>query len=298
MRYTALLTVLMVLAIGGMASAAEQAKAAKAVTPSAPTVLSIVPAQGEPGTRVSIFGSGFGSSASVFLGTQEIAATVGEGGRLTFDLPALDAGLYALYVKRGDGAVGRVYNFTVLPLRPQLASLAPDRINGCSQGGQREVTARGRNFTEQSMLLLDGAIIPSRTVSPEEIVFSLPQVPGGQHQVVVKNGQSDEGTLPRALTVETRPEISQVSIGSEYVNYYELHIYGINFHQNSSIYVDGQRIGGRGGEITGERDRLTYVDCTKLIYQRYPYSSVKKEFKISVMNPGGENSQSVTVSAP
>lgn len=264
----------------------------------APTILSIVPAQGEPGSKVSIFGSGFGPSSSVFLGTVEVTATMLDGRQIDFTIPQLDAGLYALYVKRSDGTSGRVYNFTVQAQRPVLASLSPDRVSACAQGGEREVAARGRNFTAGSMLLFDGAVIPSRLVSPEEVVFSVPQAAGGQHQVVIRNDQGDNASLPRALAVESRPEISQVSVGSEYVNYYELNIYGRNFQYNSSIVVDGQRIGGRGGEATGERDRLIYVDCTRMVYQRHPYSPVNKDFRIMVMNPGGESSQTVQVSAP
>jgi hypothetical protein len=58
------------------------------------------------------------------------------------------------------------------------------------------------------------------------------------------------------------------------------------------------RIGGRGGEITGERDKLIYVDCTRLIYQRHPYTQVNKDFRVLVMNPNGEASQSVNINAP
>jgi hypothetical protein len=96
--------------------------------------------------------------------------------------------------------------------------------------------------------------------------------------------------------IETRPEIAQVMIGSRYVNYYELVIVGKNFQQNSSVYVDGQRIGGQGD--LAEREKLIYVDCTKLVYQRHPYSQVDKDFQVMVMNPGGEASQVINVSAP
>ena len=98
--------------------------------------------------------------------------------------------------------------------------------------------------------------------------------------------------------IETKPEIAQVMIGNEYVNYYELVIVGKNFHQNSSVYVDGVKIGGQGGQDLAEREKLIYVDCTKLIYQRHPYSLVNKDFRVMVMNPGGEGSQTITVTAP
>lgn len=269
----------------------------KPVAPAAPAILSIIPAQGEPGSKVSIFGSGFGEQVSAFLGSVEIPTRAIEGKQLEFVIPQLEAGLYALYVKRADGVTGRVYNFTVQALRPVLTSLSPDRISVCASGGEREVTANGKNFSTAASLLFDGAVVASRVISPEQIVFTAPQSSGGLHQIMVKNDR-ENGSLPLALALETKPEISQVSIGNEYVTYYELNIYGRNFQQNSAIYVDGQRIGGKGGQEMIEREKLIYVDCTRMIYQRYPYSSTNKDFRIQVLNQGGEGSQVVNVTAP
>lgn len=307
-----LITLLLLLPLtGSILQAAERPQKVKAqtvpvpastpapasATPVPPTVLSIIPSQGEPGAKVTIYGNGFGEQAVVFLGSIEVPAKVTGGKQLEFIIPKLDAGLYALYVKRADGIAGKVYNFTVQVVRPVLSSLTPDRVSACSQEAGREVSANGKNFTDTSMLLFDGAVITSRVVSPEQILFNVPQVTGGLHQITIKNDY-ENGSLPLAVTIETRPEISQVSIGNEYVNYYELNIFGKNFQQNSSIYVDSQRIGGKGGQEMGERDKLIFDDCTRMIYQRHPYSSAKKEFRIQVVNQGGESSQIVNVSAP
>lgn len=287
-------------------SAAERPQRPKAVTASAapvvaqappPAILSIIPAQAEPGERVLIFGSAFGDTVSAFLGSVEIPSRVIEGRQLEFIVPALKPGLYALYLKRGDGVTGRTYNFTVLPLRPVLDELSPDRVSSCAQGREREITALGRNFNEGSLLLFDGAVIRSRFISPEAIGFTLPQVAGGLHQVMVRNSPENV-SVAVGVTIETKPEISQVTVGRENVNSYELIIEGKNFQQNSSLYVEGQRIGGRGGAEASERERLVFVDCTRLIYQRYPYSPVNKDFRIQVVNPGGEASQIVNVTAP
>ena len=263
----------------------------------APSIISIIPAQGEPGSKVTIFGSRFGEQAAAFLGNIEVPASVTDGKRLEFIIPKLDAGLYALYVKRRDGTTGRIYNFTVQQCTPMLSQLTPDSVSTCTQGASRKVTASGKNFNETSVLLFDGAVIASRVVSPEQILFRVPQTSGGLHKIMVKNG-TENGSLPLTLTLETRPEISQVSIGNEYVNYYELNIYGKNFQQNSAIYVDGQRIGGKGGQEMAEREKLIFMDCTRLIYQRYPYSSTNKDLRIQVVNQGGEESQTVNVTAP
>ena len=262
------------------------------------TILSIIPAQAEPGAKVTLSGSGFGELASVFLGSVEIPAQVTAGKQAEFSLPPqLQAGLYALYLKRSDGMIGRSYNFSVLPLRPVLSSLQPALISSCAAGKEREVIARGTNFTDSSMLFFDGAALASTLVSPESISFTVPNVPGGLHQVQVKN-TPENSSVALNLVVETKPEIGQVTVGNEYVNYYELIISGKNFTQNSSVYVDGVQIGGRGGQDMTDREKLIYNDCTKLIYQRHPYSPVNKDFRLQVVNPGGDGSQVITVTAP
>lgn len=300
------IVVLICLCLAAVATAAERPK--RAIVEAAPkpapvavvpvTVLSIIPAQAEPGAKVMLSGAGFGDTASAFLGSVEIPARVVGGKQAEFTVPArMEAGLYALYLKRPDGTTGRSYNFTVLPLRPVLASLQPSRISSCAAGREREVTASGSNFGESSMLFFDGAALPSTLISPEAISFTVPSVPGGLHQVVVKNSP-ENGSVPLNLAIETKPEIDQITVGNEYVNYYELIIAGRNFSQNSSVYVDGLQIGGRGGQDMAEREKLIYVDCTKLIYQRHPYSPVNKDFRLQVANPGGDGSQVITVTAP
>lgn len=290
------LVLVVCLCLTGAASAAEHPVSVKTVPV---TILSIIPSQAEPGSRVMLSGSGFGESASVYLGSVEVPARVSSGRQAEFNIPLkLEAGLYALYLKRSDGTIGRSYNYQVLPVRPVLNSLQPARISSCAAGREREVTAHGANFGESSMLFFDGAVLASSVLSPDTISFSVPNIAGGLHHVVVKNSP-DNGSVALNLAVETKPEITQVSIGDEHVNYYELIITGRNFTQNSSVYVDGVQVGGHGGgQDMTEREKLIYIDCSKLIYQRYPYSPVSKDFRLQVVNQGGEGSQVVTMSAP
>jgi hypothetical protein len=305
LNFMQILAMLLSFSIVCSASAADGIKrtntepAQKPVSVVAPvTVLSIIPAQAEPNGKVALYGSGFGETASVFLGSVEIPVKVTSGKQAEFIVPPqMEAGLYALYLKRSDGVLGRTYNFTVQSVRPFLASLIPSKISFCAAGKDREVTAKGGNFAESVMIFFDGAVLSGAVSTPESITFSVPSVPGGLHQIMVKNSP-ETSSVPLTLSVETRPEIAQVNIGTEYVNFYELIITGTNFTQNSSVYVDGFQIGGRGGQDMAEREKLIYIDCSKLIYQRHPYSPVKKDFRLQVVNPGGEGSQVVTVTAP
>ncbi len=262
------------------------------------TILSIIPAQAEPGAKVMLSGSGFGESVTVYVGSVEIPARLASAKQAEFTIPSnMEAGLYALYLKRSDGAIGRSYNFTILPVRPVLSSLQPAVINSCATGKEREVIARGSNFSDASMLFLNGAALASTLISSESIAFVVPTVPGGLHQVQVRNAP-ENSSVPQTLAIETKPEIGQVTIGNEYVNFYELIVTGKNFNQNSSVYVDGKQIGGQGGQDMAEREKLIYIDCSKLIYQRHPYSSVNKDFRLQVVNPGSDGSQVITVTAP
>jgi hypothetical protein len=306
-RLTSILLVLVLCSfaasIAWSAERPQKVKPVPAASPAAapaaaPAILSIIPAQAEPGGRVMMFGSGFGAAVSAFLGSVEIPARVIDGKQIEFNVPTqLEPGLYALYLKRSDGVTSRPYNFNILPLRPVLSGLSADQIGSCAQGKEREVIARGRNFSEKTLLLFDGSGLRSNFISSEALSFYVPQVAGGLHQIAVQN--SSEGpSVPLALVIETRPEIIQVTVGGEYVSYYELIIDGKNFQPNSSVYVDGVRVGGRGGQEVSEREQLIYADCTKLIYQRHPYSPANKDFRIQVVNPGGEASQVVSVNAP
>ena len=258
---------------------------------SAPLVLSIVPAQAEPRGKITIFGAGFGNTVKVYLGSVEVLDTIVEDERIEFTVPErLQAGLYALYISRGDGAVSRPYNITVLPLRPVLIGFSPERIDSCAQGGDREVTVLGQNFNENSALLFDGAVVKSRLISPEAISFIVPQAPGGLRHIMIKNSP-DNASFPMAFSVETRPEINMMRVGAEYVNFYELIVEGRNFYQGAALYVDGRPVGD-------ERERLIYVDCHQLVYQRYPYSQTDKTLRVQVVNPNGEASQVMTINTP
>lgn len=275
-------------------------------------ILSIIPAQGEPGMTVTLYGTGFSQKTVVFLGSIELPAKVAGPKQISFDIPKLDPGLYALFLKREDGATSKPYNFTLLPLKPVAISVTPDTVNACATGHDREVTIAGRNFQEGSQVLFDGAAIRARFSSPESISFTTPQVAGGLHQVQVRNPEGI-ATVVLGLAVDARPEITGVSRGDEYVNYYDLIIDGKNFQQNSALIVseertieetptqlafDVKRLTASSGSTT-EREQLLFINCNRVIYQRHPYSTIPKNLKLQVVNPSGEGESSVvSVNAP
>lgn len=260
------------------------------------TVLSIIPAQGEPGTTVTLSGSGFTPGTVAWLGTQELPTTVLGPKVLSVQLPELPAGVYALYLKREDSATSRAYNFNLQPVKPVASSLLPDTVTVCASGREREVVLSGANFQPTSKVLLDGAAVGTRVVSGNALSFLAPQLAPGLHQVQVLNPpEALSGTL--ALFLDSRPEILGVAVGSDFVSYYELVITGRNFLQNSVLVADGARIGTRGPAV-GDRDNLVYRGCNQIVYQRHPYDPSPKDIRLQVVNQSGEESNLYTISAP
>lgn len=282
----------------GAPGASGQRKGAAASENKLPplTVLSIIPAQGEPGTTVTLSGTGFTPGTVAWLGTQELPTTVLGPKVLGILLPELPAGVYALYLRRDDNATSRAYNFNLQPVKPVASNLLPETVTVCASGRDREVVVSGANFQPNSKILLDGAAVGTRVISGNALSFLAPQLAPGLHQVQVLNPpEALSGTL--ALFLDSRPEILGVAVGSDFVSYYELVITGRNFLQNSVLVADGTRVGTRGPAV-GDRDNLVYQGCSQIVYQRHPYDPSPKGIRLQVVNQNGEESNLYTISAP
>ncbi len=260
------------------------------------SVLSIIPAQGEPGMTVTLNGTGFTATTAVFLGSRQLPATIVGGRVMTVELPDLPPGAYALYLQREDGATSRAFNFVLQALKPVAVSLSPDTVTTCATGREREVLLAGSNFQNGARVLLDGAAIATRIISPTALSFVAPPLTAGLHQVQVKN-PSDAASGVLALFIDGKPEIASVSIGREFVSHYELVVTGKNFQQSSALVVDGVRV-GTVKQVAIEREQLIYLGCNQLVYQRHPYDPTPKEIRLQVVNQNGEESGIFTISAP
>lgn len=260
------------------------------------SVVSIIPAQGEPGMTVTMNGTGFTPATRVFLGTRELPVTVLGSRMLTTELPDLPNGVYALYLRREDGTTSRAYNFMLQPQKPIASALSPDTVTTCATGTEREVVLTGANFLQGSQVLFDGAALTTRFISPAQLSFVAPRLTSGLHQIQVKNpSNATSGTL--ALFLDSKPEITNAAIGVEAVSHYELVVMGRNFQQSSVLVADGKRILTEQ-RIAGEREQLVFVNCNQLIYLRNPYDPTPKDIRLQVVNQNGEESSVFTISAP
>lgn len=255
-------------------------------------VFSIAPVQAEPGTQVVVTIGGMVDGVRIFLGGDELSSQKLDPRRIAFTVPfGRTPGQYALAIKAADG-ITRSYSFTIQPIKPVAVRLEPDRITSC-KADMQDIVVYGRNFIESSQVVFDGAIIQSKYLSSEAISFVVPKVPGGLHQVTVKN--SEEIAAPLGFMVVTAPVVNSVSLGEDRVSSYDLVIEGNNFQQNSIVIADGVQVDAFSSGQTGQ---LSYIDCNRIIYQRRPFSSTKHGLRIQVVNPGGETSQITVVSAP
>jgi len=288
MRYIASLFILLILATSPVLAEDDSI--------TAPSILSIIPGQSPPGNTVVISGSGFNSESSLFLGIDEIPFKIISNRQISFELPQMPAGNYALYIRQKNGTASKAYAFSVTSVKPTVTAISPETLSLCTSAGNRLIIVKGKNFLEGARILFDGAMIKGSRISAEEMLFQAPQVPGGLHQVQVKN--PDEGVSSAiGLLIASQPEIRNVIQGNDYVNYYELTIEGINFQHGSTLIVEGRKIQS-GQTYPIDRDRLIFNSCTSLTYQRYPYDPSIKSFQMAIVNPNGEESSQFTVSAP
>lgn len=289
MRYIASVLLLLILTTTSAVFAEDNSA-------TAPSILSIIPGQAQPGNSVVISGAGFNTESTLFLGIKEIPFQTVTEQQISFELPQIPAGNYALYIRQKSGAASKAYSFTVTPVKPSVSALSPETVPLCSAGGDRQIIVKGKNFLEGARLLFDGAIIKGSRISTEEMVFQVPQVPGGLHQVQVKNPEETVSAAV-ALLITSQPEIRTVQQGNDYVNFYELNIEGINFQHGSALIVDGRKIQS-GVPNPVDRDRLVFTNCNSLTYQRYPHDPSIKSFQMVIVNPNGEESSLFTVTAP
>jgi len=316
LRFVAAWIIVNLMAVSVSLGAAGNQKGAQAQAKEEPappiTILSIIPAQGEPEIGVTLYGTGFTEKTTAFLGNTQVQTQVLGPKQLTFDIPKLPPGLYALFLKREDGTTSRTYNFALLPPKPVVYALSPDTMYACSTDREREVVISGRNFQERSQVLFDGAAIRGSFLSSASISFKVPRAGSGLHQVQVKNSE-DAVSGSQGLFIDSRPEIDSVTIGEENVNFYYLVIGGRNFIQDSTLVITEDRFQDQAGiqqpdfdvrrlrsgsSSAIDREKVVFVNCSQLTYQRYPYSTTVKSFKVQVVNPGGEESAVIQVSAP
>ncbi|AJF06982.1 hypothetical protein GSUB_10995 [Geoalkalibacter subterraneus] len=251
-------------------------------------IVSLAPNTGEPGTKVTLKGGPFSPESRIEFGGEALSPRLLSESRVTFLVPEVPAGDYRITVRDGQESNDSVFFFRVTDPAPWVHEVSPSDIDICSLDGERRITIEGRNFHTEAQVLLDDAAIQPQQITAEQIVVQLPELEGGRHLLQVVNPDGSR-TLPQALRVNSIPEIHSASSGEDHVNSYQVILTGKNFQYDSHLRVNGKRVEKAAQQRPGA-DALEYVDCTTLIYTRYPVSRELRRISLQVVNPGGEQS--------
>lgn len=270
-------------------------------------IASVTPATVTVGSVVTVTGGPFAPDVRILLGEREIVPSRPDERQLVFTVPPLAGGEYALMLKTAERISPSPFSLRVVEPEPRIVAVSPANIDECSTTAERRVTVSGEGFSPGAQLLLDGAAIPADQIGETEIIFTAPPLKGGLHHVQVVN-PGDRKSLTFALFVNSIPEIHSVVQGADEVTFYELTIRGKNFLFNSTLVVDGVSINPAlvaGGTqvfaapaVQPQSDTVRYLDCSTLVYTRYPYSRQAKRISLQVVNPGGQPSPVYHLTAP
>lgn len=263
-------------------------------------ITAVFPSTVTPGAAVTLSGGPFVSGDSVLVGDRRVAASALAPTRLTFTLPALASGEYALAVERAGARATPTFLLRVIQPPPRITLLSPATLDSCTFANERQVTVSGSNFRPGGQLLLDNTALAIDRLGANEIVFTLPTVKPGLHQVQIVN-PDNQRSLPHGLFLSSTPEITAVQSGADNVVDYELILQGKNFLLDSRLTVNGGAVGKALGTISPDgsvRETMRYVDCTTLIYTRRPFLREPHELSLQVVNPGGEQSNVYQLTTP
>lgn len=271
---------------------------------SAPAVelTAVSPSTVFPGTRVILAGGPFAGDVSVILGNRRVGVEEVAVNRLSFIVPALPAGEYLLAVEQGGGRSTGAFTLRVVLPPPRIHALDPGTVDLCTPGGTPRIAVSGSNFLPGVALLYDNAALPVERASASELLFSVPELKVGLHQVQAVN-PDNQRSLPTSFTIDGTPEIDSVELGEDRTVEYELVVRGKNFAFNSQLLVNGAPVGRGGGAPVAslsqvQRDALRFVDCATLIYLRHPFMRDVRELALQVVTPGAPPGNTYLLTAP
>lgn len=263
-------------------------------------ITAVSPSTATPGATVTLGGGPFAKGDSVRIGERRIAARVISPTRLSFTLPVLPAGEYLLAVERDGERSSRPFLLRLVLPPPRIAFVSPATLDSCTLASTRQVSIGGRDFHPGAQLLLDNTVLAADKVEEGEMIFSLPAVAPGLHQVQVVN-PDNQRSLPHGLFLSSTPEITTVQSGDDNVVDYELILQGKNFLFDSLLTVNGVAVGKSLGTPSADgsvRETMRYVDCTTVIYIRRPFLREAHELSLQIINPGGEQSNVYHLTTP
>lgn len=184
----------------------------------APTITSIAPAQGTAGTQVTVSGSGFGPTADdlrLSFGTTIVPVTPVSASTLTFTVPTMPAGTYAITLRTRGGIATSPTAFQITSPPPTLTSISPSSVP--AGGAAFTMTLSGSDFVSGSTVVAGATTLATTFVSPSSLSAEVPAAviaTAGTVNVHVVNPAPGGGTSnDLQLTVtSTGPTVTSVTI--------------------------------------------------------------------------------------
>jgi len=259
---------------------------------------SLRPATAAPGDLVILSGRDWPEAYQLLLGETAVSSERLSATDVRFQVPQLPPGDYAIGISSEGRKLPAVTQFIlrVHQPAPQIDSLVPDQIPLCRGFEQEEILLGGRNFAPGAALLLDDSALAVKSRSQGSITALLPPVPAGLHRIEVVNPDGQK-SIAATLNVVKQPEIDHLEIGNDQVTSYQIRIVGVNFSPQSKLMLNGTPITNRSEEIVAGNDRISYIDCTTLVYQRYPLTGQPRDLAFQILNPDGQVSNTVRIRA-
>jgi hypothetical protein len=268
------------------------------------------------GSAVTVIGGPFSKDVKVLLGERQITPSAVEERQLVFTVPPLETGEYALFLKQEGQASPQTFTLRIVEPTPRIDSLSPTNIDVCSTEDERRIVVAGRHFLPGATLLMEGSALPYTRTNEGELTFTAPSLEAGIYGIQVVNPDGAR-SLPHSLWFNDIPEILNVHVGEEFVNYYQLIIEGKNFSAKATLVVNEyapgvfdippqQLVLSASGAASGtaplqrpsQADNFRHLDCNTLVYNRYPVSSQAREVTLQVVNPDGKQTPPYHLTTP
>lgn len=211
----------------------------------APTIASIAPTAGPPGTQVRITGANFAADDRVFYGRTELVPTARTATTIDVVIPANAARSESLLVKGPRGQATSGVFTLVLP--PEIATFDP----AFGPAGTR-VTIFGAHFMAGDTVFLSGTQLKMTSLEDSRIVVEIP--PGAKSGAFeVRRGGQVMSTSKKAFDVVAPPVISGFAPAGGPIGT-KVTITGQHFSPDARVLYGAQtlRIAGRQGDTAIE----------------------------------------------
>lgn len=254
------------------------------------------PATAVAGETVTLGGHGWPEQFQLLLGETPVDYEQISAAEVRFRVPELAPGDYLISVATGTLRNASRFTLKLVAPAPQIDLIDPDQVTLCQQDADDQILVRGRHFGPGARVLLNDTTLPVGERDSESLGVRLPSLASGVHRIAVINPDGQK-SLAATLEVIAEPRLDQLLIGGDQVVSYPIRILGTNFTPQSRLLVNGVPVSNRAPPLEEGDDRVSYLDCTTLLYQRYPLTGQPRELSFQVLNPDGRVSNRLSITA-